>query len=105
MKDYLEYENARNKSAAGLFETMLRIAFTDCQVMVGHHISMEFKGDLATENEIPSADTLIFDHPIMTRIFGEYAVPLMQHLAAIPCHEREAAVREALAQADLPRVA
>jgi hypothetical protein len=89
MKDYLEYENARNKAAAALFERMLRTAFGDCQVMVGHHIGMEFGGDLQTENEIPSADTLCFDHDIMKAVFAEDAIEFMQRLAAVPCYERE----------------
>lgn len=105
MKDYLEYENARNRAGAETFEQMLKLAFGDCQVMVGHHIGMEFRGDLQTENEIPSADTLIFDHDIMKRVFGAGAIALMQRLAAIPCHEREPALAEALALADLPHAA
>ena len=90
MKDFLEYENARNRKSAALFERMLRIAYGDCQVMVGHHIGMEFQGDLQTENEIPSADTLLFDHDIMSRVFVADAIPFMQRLAAVPCTEREA---------------
>jgi hypothetical protein len=97
MKDYLEFENTRNKASAALFEHMLKIAFGECQVMVGHHIGMEFQGDLQTENEIPSADTLIFDHDIMRKVFGDDAVEFMQRLAAVPCNQRESLLRAMLA--------
>jgi hypothetical protein len=89
MKDYLESENIRNKANAGLYEQLIKRAFGDCSVMVGHHIAMEFAGDLSTENEIPAADTLIFDHDLMTRIFGDAAIGIMQQVVAVPCSERE----------------
>jgi hypothetical protein len=89
MKDYLEAENARNRRHAALYEQLIKRAYGECQVMVGHHIGMEFAGDLQTENEIPSADTLLFDHPLMVACFGDHAVQMMQDLAAVPCEQRE----------------
>lgn len=97
MKDFLEFENARNKQHARLYESLIKRAFGECQVMVGHHIGMEFAGDLQTENEIPSADTLLFDHDLMTRCFGDHAVTMMQELAAVPCTQREVLLERMMA--------
>lgn len=89
-KDYLGTEQARNKVAAAMFETMIKMAFgDDNDVMVGHHIGFEVHGDIKTENEIPSADCLLFDHTIMNRIFGERAHDVLIHLALTPCEERD----------------
>lgn len=92
VKDWLGYEQARNKQHAGLYEKILKLAAlgTNCTVLVGHHIGFEFNGDIDTENEIPSADTLIFDHEIMGRVFGSSAVSIMAELATIPAERRDA---------------
>lgn len=98
IKDYLGYENARNRQHADLYQALVQIAYgADCDVLTGHHVTFEKHGDISTENEIPSADTLIFDHEIMGRVFGENAIPLMQKLAAVPCDQRDDMVRIALA--------
>lgn len=89
MKDYLEFENVRNKTNAGVYQKLIQIAFGDVAVMVGHHIAFEADGDLNTENEIPSADTLLFDHDVMVKVFGPDAYGIMQQLAVVPCEERE----------------
>lgn len=90
-KKYIGDEIQRNKSSAHLFAAMVRIAFgKDDPVMVGHHIGFEIGNDLDTENEIPSADTLIFDHDIMGAVFGDKAIETMQALAAIPVAKRDA---------------
>jgi hypothetical protein len=99
MKDYLTEENKRNKDNADLYVLMLRLAFekegTE-QVLVGHHITFEFDGKIDTMNEIPSADTLLFDHDIMTRIFGDSAIMVMKTLAALPACDRERSCRRAI---------
>ena len=70
MKDFLGFENARNKLNAELYTRILKIAYPDqTDVLVGHHLCFEKHGDIQTENEIPSADTLIFDHEIMRAVF------------------------------------
>lgn len=92
MKDWLSYEQTRNKTHAALYEKVLKLADlgTNIAVLVGHHIGFEFNGNLDTENEIPSADTLIFDHEIMARVFGSNAVAIMAELATIPAERRDA---------------
>lgn len=89
-KDYLGYENDRNKKHGQLFVDIVKRAFGDhYDVLIGHHITFEACGDLQTENEIPSADTLIFDHQIMGRVFGGRALEIMRDLATIPPDRRD----------------
>jgi hypothetical protein len=90
VKDYLGYENARNKTHAHLYNAILQKAFNlSNNVMIGHHLCFEFNGDIDTENEIPSADTLIFDHSIMGAVFGDRAVEIMCSLASFPAEKRD----------------
>ena len=90
IKDYLGTENARNKANAALFTALLQAAFgPDIDVLVGHHITFERHGQIDSENEVPSADTLIFDHAIMFKVFGERALSIMLRAAAKPCEQRE----------------
>lgn len=96
IKDYLGYENQRNKTHAALYTRLIQRAFGNnagnagnCAVLIGHHLTFELDGDLSTENEIPSADTLIFDHSIMQAVFGADAVRIMQALASVPAEDRD----------------
>lgn len=101
IKDYLGSENARNKKYARLYTDLIKRAFgPDQDVLIGHHITFEEHGNIETENEIPAADTLLFCHTVMRRVFGDaLAYSLMQRMAVIPADsgEREALVLEALA--------
>lgn len=97
MKDFLGYENARNKRNADLYERLIKLAIgkdVKCAVLIGHHLTFELNGDLETENEIPSADCLMFDHELMTAVFGrEKAIDTMRTLATLPCEARDNALR------------
>jgi len=78
---------------------LLEIAFGDQgraheTEFVGHHISFQFEGNIETVNEIPSADTLIFDHDIMWRVFGIESMMVMRRLAVVPADKREARLEE-----------
>lgn len=89
MKDWLTTEMARNHERAALYTRLLRRAFgelKDLQVMIGHHLTIEYEGRLETEDEIPSADTMIFDHEIMGRAFGDRAKMIMMDLAISPAN-------------------
>ncbi len=94
-KYWLQTENDRNVRHGQVFIDLLHRAFGPEEViMVGHHFVFEPKDsmqalDLANLNEIPSADTLIFDHDIMGAVFGERAIPIMGQLAAVPAERRE----------------
>ena len=94
IKDYLGFENSRNKKHAHCYTALLKAGLKEragfhIDVLVGHHITYEVNGQLETEGEIPSADCLMFDHDIMQEVFGEEAIPLMMRLAALPCEERD----------------
>ena len=101
-KYYLQAENDRNTHHGPVFIDLIKKAFgTDEVVMVGHHFVFEpqqamQRFDLSKLNEIPSADTLIFDHDIMKAVFGEHALPLMAKLSQVPAESRDAIVRDAL---------
>lgn len=89
-KDYLGTENTRNKQYTKLFTDMIRAAYGDNNdVLIGHHLTFEAHGDINTENEIPAADTLIFCHDLMTRVFGQRAGRVMRELATLPVSRRD----------------
>jgi hypothetical protein len=77
-KEYLSFENKRNKRFHKLYSAILHEAFGNCSV-IGHHVC--FTDDNGDLNEIPSADTLIFDHNVMVRVFGVTAMAVMSQLA------------------------
>lgn len=106
VKDWLGYELARNKAHGALYTDLLKRALaqlapgTKVDVLIGHHVTFELDGALDTENEIPSADCLIFDHQIMQAVFGADAMFIMVELAKVPCDERDALLTRHLAQLD-----
>lgn len=102
IKDYLGVENARNKANAKLYEALIKAAFGQHNdVLVGHHLTFEQHGDIDTENEIPAADTLIFDHLLMQAVFGDEAMRIMTACAQMPADGggRERLVERELAEA------
>jgi hypothetical protein len=91
IKKYIPVEIARNEAATALFREMVRMVYGhDDSVLVGHHIGFEIGDDFTTENEIPSADTLITDHDVMVPIFGDNAIKVMQRLVSFPAATRDA---------------
>lgn len=110
-KYWLQFENDRNTHHGQIFIDLIKRAFrTDEVVMVGHHFVFEpqeamQKLDLTQLNEIPSADTLLFDHDIMTAVFGERAVPLMVEMAKVSCVSRDEIIAAALAALPLAEAA
>lgn len=104
-KYWLAWENERNVQHGPVFIELIQRAFeVDEVVMVGHHFVFEPKAamqhlDLTKLNEIPSADTLLFDHEIMTEVFGpDKAVAIMVALARLPAAKRDEYVRARLAE-------
>lgn len=90
-----------------LYQRFLRKAFGDEHdiVLVGHHFLVmpqtnNPEEDLKHLNEIPSADTALFDHELMGAVFGETAIQLMQRLASVPCQDREPILERALEKLD-----
>lgn len=104
-KYYLQAENDRNTHHGSLFIDIIKRAFgVDEVVMVGHHFVFEPQTamtalDLTQLNEIPSADTIIFDHDIMGSVFGARdSIRIMQDLASLPVALRDARLRDYLTQ-------
>lgn len=99
-KYYLQAENDRNTHHGDLFVDILKRAFgLDEVVMVGHHFVFEPASamaaqDLSKLNEIPSADTIMFDHDIMGEVFGESAVRIMMDLAGTRVEMRDKLLRD-----------
>lgn len=96
-KNYVVDEYTRNVEAKPLYCQLLRAAFgADVAVMVSHHITVMLPD--STVHEIPSADTILFDHNIMSRVFGPgRSQVLMTKLAQTPAARREAVVGEWMA--------
>lgn len=112
-KYYLGYENDRNTQHAAVYTDLIRRAMSPREVvLVGHHFVCEFVSDppkpdedLKTLNEIPSADTLIFDHDIMRAVFGDHAIDVMVDCAKVPASQRDACLKAHLTSLDADKTA
>lgn len=99
-KGYFRAEKVRNADSAVLFTDMLKHAFGEHNiVIIGHHLTFEdTRGtpleNVKSENEIPSADTLMFDHDVMQACFGSDAIMVMQSLASVRTDLRDALLAE-----------
>lgn len=80
--NFLQSEDSRNVSGHKFFEQFLRRAVgPNVQVLVAHHIV--FIDEDGVPNEIPSADTLLFNPELMGKVFGDVqAKVIMLTLAA-----------------------
>lgn len=87
----VESEFHRNVRWTGLYKQILSRKWPGCRVMVSHHIFVE-KQD-ATVQEIPSADTILFDPSIMGAVFGSRAPARMSKLARMRPVDREKQVQ------------
>lgn len=89
MKNYLQYENERNQRNHKLYERLMRLAFgKDATILVAHHLNFELVGD-EEPTEIPSADTLMFDHQLMQKVFGDNFYFYVAQLAVRPVEQRD----------------
>lgn len=70
------YENDRNADSAELFKAIIREAYGCHDVIIAHHlvyVTEEHREGFAYQiiEEVPSADSLIFDHEVAKKIWGE----------------------------------
>lgn len=87
-------EAKRNTDNLDLFEAMLRETYDGVKMVVaGHHI-MAIRDGQSLPVEIPSADTLIFNHTVAHRIWGDYWKTALTKLALEPVATRDALLRE-----------
>lgn len=109
-KYFLHYENDRNQLNTDLYKRFLGIAFGAEEhelVLVGHHFMCESQRpgnsaeeNLRTINEIPSADTALFDHDIMRAVFGADFLDVIKALAVVPASDREKILESRLSLLD-----
>lgn len=88
------WENDRNALGAALFKSIIREACGVTDVIVAHHlvyVNEEKRDGFNYEivEEIPSADTLIFDHDIAKRIWGDEWRAALTRLALEPAETRD----------------
>lgn len=89
------YENQRNADNSELFKAVIREAFGVTDVIVAHHlvyVTEELRSDsfkYQIVEEIPAADTLLFDHEIAKKLWGEDYLQVLQQLAIQPCETRD----------------
>lgn len=91
-----QYENHRNRDNSEVFKAIIREAFGVTDVICGHHLvyQIEEKRDdgfvYTMVEEVPSADTLIFDHDVACKIWGESFKTVLVRLALEPIASRDA---------------
>jgi len=94
------WENDRNAEHADLFKDIIREAFGVTDVIVAHHlvyvVTEKRDGfDYTIVEEIPSADSLIFDHDIAKKLWGaERYKEVLAALAVEPVETRDDLLRK-----------
>lgn len=96
--DWIMAEGGRNRNAAMLSAQLLTMSYGPTfELFIGHHIAYKAKHeDTTTLSEIPSIDTLLFNHPIMQDVFGERYLDVVVQLARTPTEKRERALEQML---------
>lgn len=89
------YENDRNADGSKLFKDIIREAFGITDVIIAHHL-VYVKDDKRADGfdyqvveEIPSADSLIFDHDVAQKIWGTNFKSILMQLAIEPVASRD----------------
>ena len=90
------YENDRNGEAADLFKAIIREVFCVTDVIIAHHLTyvkVDHRPDgfeYQIVEEIPAADTLIFDHEVARKLWGDARYKdVLTQLACEPCETRD----------------
>jgi hypothetical protein len=89
-----QYENDRNAENSELYKAMIRECFGVSDVIIAHHlvyVTSEKRDGFEYQivEEIPSADTLIFDHDIAKKIWGDGFRDVLVKLALEPPETRD----------------
>jgi hypothetical protein len=81
-------ENERNARNSALYDAIIRTVFEGVtQFAAGHHLMFQTADGV---NEYPSADTLIFDHDVAKKVFGEeHYINALERLAGEPVETRD----------------
>ena len=89
-----EDEDRRNINSAELFIAMIREAYGDIEWVGCEHHTMFKRLGGSQIGSIPSADSLIFDHSIAKRIWGERYLDYLIQLAVRPAETRDVLIRK-----------
>lgn len=91
-----QYENDRNAENRELYSAILREVFGVKDVICGHHLVYQLEEKRADGftytfvEEVPSADALIFDHDIASKLWPEDYLAKLAALAVEPISTRDA---------------
>lgn len=93
------YENDRNSENAATYKAIIREAYGVTDVICAHHlvyVKVENRDgfDFQVVEEVPSADTLIFDHDVALKIWGDDFQHHLIQLALEPIATRDALLTE-----------
>lgn len=89
------WENDRNARNRELFTQMIHEAFNTNQTIIAHHLVYSIQeDDNFLVEEIPSADTLIFDHDVMKKLFPNNWREVLTSLALTPAELRDEMLKD-----------
>lgn len=94
-----QYENDRNAKNRDLFAAMIKEAYGADQVIIAHHlvyVAVDKRNDgfeYQIVEEIPSADTLIFDVVAAEKIWGERWRVILPQLSVMSTEDRDKYVK------------
>jgi hypothetical protein len=93
------YENTRNTLHADLYKAIIREVYGVTDVIIAHHIVF-VREDHRSDGfayqiviEVPSADTLIFDHDVACKLWPRTWQDKLPMLALAPIEKRDALLR------------
>lgn len=93
------YENDRNAENSELYKAIIRECFKVTDVIVAHHlvyVTSEVRDGFRYQivEEIPAADTLIFDHEVAEKVWGLSFKEKLMLLACEPASTRDRLLRK-----------
>lgn len=86
-----QWENDRNGASRKLVHDIFAHLYgPDVQTIIAHHLCYQIQdGDYFIVEEIPSMDSLIFDHELARKLWGDNFRSALQTLATLPAEERD----------------
>lgn len=92
------FENKRNKDSSELLHKIIKRVYGATECIVAHHITYvavdhQDGYELQVVEEIPSIDTLIFDHEVAKKLWGARWRDVLMELALMPVSERDTVLR------------
>lgn len=86
-------ENERNRKQSALFTDIIKEVYGADNVGIGHHLMFSLPGGLVNDEQ-PSVDTMIFDHVVAEKLWGDRWQHVLTQLALTPAAERDAKLAE-----------